>query len=83
MADTSYAKYVAVKYRLISLIRIQYFHSFVDKLYKITNRTRLYYKYVTVIYIYMVKCSRYRTGVAHRLGRGIALLFHARGTRRG
>ena len=30
-----------------------------------------------------VKCSRYRLGVAERVGRGIALLFHDRGTRRG
>ena len=30
-----------------------------------------------------VKCSRYRPGVAQRVGRGIALLFHDRGTRRG
>ena len=30
-----------------------------------------------------VKCSRYRPGVAQRVGRGIALLFHNRGTRRG
>ena len=30
-----------------------------------------------------VKCTRYRPGVAQRVGRGIALLFHARGTRRG
>ena len=29
-----------------------------------------------------VKCSRYRPDVAHRVGRGIALLFHDRGTRR-
>ena len=29
-----------------------------------------------------VKWSRYRPGVAQRLGRGIALLFHDRGTRR-
>ena len=29
------------------------------------------------------KCSRYRPGVAQRVGRGIALLFHDRGTRRG
>jgi len=31
----------------------------------------------------MVKLSRYRPGVAQRVGRGIALLFHDRGTRRG
>ena len=31
----------------------------------------------------MVKWSRYRPGVAQRVGRGIALLFHDRGTRRG
>ena len=30
-----------------------------------------------------VKFSRYRPGVAQRVGRRIALLFHDRGTRRG
>ena len=30
-----------------------------------------------------VKWSRYRSGVAQRMGRGIALLYHGRGTRRG
>jgi len=30
-----------------------------------------------------VKFSLYRPGVAQRMGRGIALLFHDRGTRRG
>ena len=30
-----------------------------------------------------VKCYRNRPGVVHRVGRGIALLFHDRGTRRG
>ena len=30
-----------------------------------------------------VKCSRYRAGVAQRVGRGIAVLFHDSGTRRG
>jgi len=30
-----------------------------------------------------VKVSRYRPGVAQRVGRGIALLFHDHGTRRG
>ena len=29
------------------------------------------------------KCSRYRPGLAQRVGRGIALLFHDRGIRRG
>jgi len=33
--------------------------------------------------IVKVKCSRYRPGVAHGVGRGIALLFHDRNTRRG
>ena len=28
------------------------------------------------------KCSRYRPGVAQRVGRVIAVLFHDRGTRR-
>jgi len=39
------------------------------------------------IYIYIKvkkgKFSRYRPGVAQRVGRGISLLFHDRGTRRG
>jgi len=30
-----------------------------------------------------IKFSLYRPGVAQRVGRGIALLFHDRGTRRG
>ena len=30
-----------------------------------------------------IKCSRYRPGVAQRVGRGIALLFHDRGSRSG
>ena len=30
-----------------------------------------------------LKCPRYRPGVAQRVGRGIALLFHDCGTRRG
>ena len=37
------------------------------------------HKYIKV----KVNCSRYRPGVAQRVGRGIALLFHYRGTRRG
>ena len=35
------------------------------------------------VLIKKVKCSRYRPGVTQRVGRGIALLFHDRGTRRG
>ena len=41
---------------------------------------------IIVIWVNMfkkVKWSRYRPGVAQRVGRGIALLFHGRGTRRG
>jgi hypothetical protein len=30
----------------------------------------------------MLKCSRYRPGLAQRVGRGIAILFHDRGTGR-
>ena len=37
-----------------------------------------------LLYVYKkVKWSRYRPGVAQSVGRGIALLFHDRGTRRG
>ena len=35
------------------------------------------------LYLVKVKWSRYRPGVAQRVGRGIALLFHDGGTRRG
>ena len=38
---------------------------------------------VVIIIIIKVKWSRYWPGVAQRVGRGIALLFHDRGTRRG
>jgi len=38
---------------------------------------------LNLIYIKKVKRSRYRPGVAQRVGRGIALFFHDRGTRRG
>jgi len=41
------------------------------------------YIYIYMLYIKNVKWSRYRTGVAQRVGRGIALLFRDRGTRRG
>jgi len=40
-------------------------------------------KIIIIIIIIKVKCSRYRPCVAQRVGRGIALLFHDRGTRRG
>jgi hypothetical protein len=36
-----------------------------------------------VVYMLKGKVSRYRPGVAQRVGRGIALLFHDRGTIRG
>jgi len=40
--------------------------------------------YICVFYgVVKVKRSRYRPGVAQRVGRGIALLFHDRDTRRG
>ena len=40
--------------------------------------------YDCIIYIKVkVKCTRYRLGVAQRVGRGIAILFHDPGTRRG
>jgi len=41
------------------------------------------YIYTVHIYVYKVKWSRYRPGVAQRVGRGIALFFQDRGTRRG
>ena len=40
-------------------------------------------KHVAIVWSEWVKCFRYRPGVAQRVGRGIALLFHDRCTRRG
>ena len=48
--------------------------------------TQIYIHIYVYIYIYIyinVKWSRYRPDVAQRVGRGIAPLFHDRGTRRG
>jgi len=42
-----------------------------------------FYIYIYVCVKKKVKWSRYRPGVAQRVGRGTALLFHDRGTRRG
>jgi len=39
-------------------------------------------EYFSIIRKVEVKCSRYKPSVAQRVGRGIALLFHDRGTRR-
>ena len=36
-----------------------------------------------MLLIVKIKFSRYRSGVAQRVGRDIALLFHDRGTRKG
>jgi len=47
--------------------------------YNVSGRIEKFFWLVKV----KVKWSRYRPGVAQRVGRGIALLFHDRGTRRG
>ena len=39
--------------------------------------------WILMTFIKKVKCSRYRPDVAQKVGRGIALLFHDGGTRRG
>ena len=48
------------------------------------HKSRLYpqEKSSVLIYKLKIKWSRYRPGVAQRVGRGIAVLFHDRGTRR-
>jgi len=46
------------------------------------EHTKLAPRYATVMHC-KVNRSRYRTGVDQRVGRGIALLFHDRGIRRG
>jgi len=51
----------------------------VSTIYYICKHSSLQQKWVKV----KVQWSRYRPGVAQRLGRGIALLFHDRSTRRG
>ena len=51
-------------------------------MYHLFNKKELRILCKQFVYV-KVKFSRYRPGVAHRVGRGIALLFHDRGTRRG
>ena len=47
--------------------------------YKIVYDCSIYiYIYIYISIKVKVKCSRYRPGVAQRVGRGIALLFHDR-----
>jgi len=62
--------------RLLSLLR-QFLH--------IPNKVKKFFFILEWIALYKkkVKGSRYRPGVAQRVGRGIALFFHNRGTRRG
>jgi len=45
--------------------------------------TKQSYKQQTSYDLYKIEWSRYRPSVAQRVSRGIALLFHDRGTRRG
>ena len=58
-------------------------------LIKSRNMSLLYFNYllitfyITMVVLIKVKGSRYRPGVTQRVGRGIALLFHDHGTRRG
>jgi len=51
--------------------------------YNMTRITGTLHEDVCTFMIMKVKWSRDRPGVAQRVGRGIALLFHNRGTRRG
>jgi len=50
-----------------------------ENLFLITTAVRLLVKLFPIFYMW----SLYRPGLAQRVGRGIALLFHDRGTRRG
>ena len=59
-------------------MHIFYIHIYI---FMACRKTLLILKYYSSII--KVKWSRYRLGVAQRMGRGIALLFHDRGTRRG
>jgi len=58
----------------------------VNKSHRFHLLTKLLYNFITshqMLNIKKVKLSRYRPGVAQRVGKGIALLFHDHGTRRG
>jgi len=50
------------------------------QLQRLNSKSKYHSTYMVKV---KVKWSRYRPGVAHRVGRGIALLFHDRGTRKG
>ena len=66
--------------RLSSLNIIFIKTSFIDADVAMPVKTCLKANYM-IIFV-KVKFSRYRPGVAQRVGRGIALIFHDRGTRR-
>ena len=53
----------------------------VQTLLDLTSFQITQFKTYAILSIFL-KCSHYRPGVAQRVGRGIALLFHDRGTRR-
>ena len=76
---------------ILYYITLHYTISYYIMLYHVIScyimlcRVVLYYiilYYIILYYIIKVTRSRYRPGVAQRVGRGIALLFNDRGTRR-
>ena len=76
------------KHRLSTLIdKIQYIvHVYLSHSYnfrKFTWAVQIFSSILIYVVNVKVKWSSYRPGVAQRLGRGIALLFHDRGTRSG
>ena len=56
---------------------------FLSSSMRTTYAVRLIDLHVVNVYDVKVKWSRYRPGVAQRVGRSIVILFHDRGTRRG
>jgi len=64
-----------------------YIHKYIYECMCLCMYRNIYTYLFIYLYIYIykvkVKLSRYRPGVAQRVGRGIALLFHGRSTRRG
>ena len=78
-------QYYTILYYTILYYCVQYYTTLCCNVLYYTINTTLYYPivllYYTILYFTIllkvkVKCFPYRAGVAQRVGRGLALLFH-------
>ena len=81
--NSAFKGLIHVKHNFFTVYEATCFDHFKRSSSGLTNRVNRCCVHVGIPICLKVKWYRYRPGVAQRLGRGIALLFHDRGTRRG